>query len=111
MMNGEQTGVVSVYVTFPAGFAADDVVRDVVSEKLAACGNIVSGVTSIYRWEGRIERDPETIAILKTTADRAEALVNRLREAHPFEVPCIVAWPVSGGFPPYLDWVREETRG
>jgi len=110
MSSGEQTGIISVYVTFPAGFAADDVIRDVVSEKLAACGNLIPGVTSIYSWEDRIERDPETVAILKTTADRAEALIARLRDAHPYETPCIVTWPVNGGFAPYLDWVRQETQ-
>lgn len=106
----EGTGVISVYVTFPAGFAADDVIIDLVREKLAACGNLMSGVTSIYSWEGRIERDPETVAVLKTTADRMEALVARLREIHPYDTPCIVAWPVIGGFAPYLEWVRTETR-
>jgi len=110
MSSGEQTGIVSVYVTFPSGFAADDVLRGVVSDKLAACANLIPGVISFYRWDERIERDPEIVAILKTTADRAEALVARLRESHPYETPCIVTWPVSGGFAPYLDWVREETQ-
>ena len=110
MTSAPETNVVSVYVTFPAGFAADDAVTDLVREKLAACGNLMTGVTSIYSWEGRIERDPETVSILKTTADRVEALVARLREIHPYDTPCIVAWPVIGGFGPYLEWVKTETR-
>ena len=109
-MKAAETGVVSVYVTFPAGFAADDVITDLVSENLAACGNLMTGVTSIYRWEGRIERDPETVVILKTTTDRVDTLVARLREIHPYDTPCIVAWPVIGGFGPYLEWVKTETR-
>lgn len=104
------TRVVSVYVTFPAGFAAEDAVGELVSEKLAACGNLMPGATSLYRWEGRIERDTETIAFLKTTADRLDALVARLREIHPYDTPCIIAWPVIGGFAPYLEWVEAETR-
>lgn len=104
------TGVISVYVTFPAGFAADDLITALVGERLIACGNLFPGLTSIYTWEGRVERDPETAAILKTTEDRLEALVARIRQSHPYETPCIVAWPVIGGFPPYLEWVRTETR-
>jgi len=104
------TGLVSVYVTFPAGFAADDLVTDLVRERLIACANLFPGLTSIYTWGGRVERDPETAALLKTTADRLDALVARIRQSHPYETPCIVAWPVIGGFPPYLDWVRTETR-
>ena len=104
------TGVVSVYVTFPGGFAADDLVTDLVNERLIACGNLFPSLTSIYVWEGRVERDPETAAILKTSADKVEALVERIRQAHPYETPCIAVWPVIGGFAPYLDWVRTETR-
>lgn len=110
MKSGEQTGIVSVYVTFPSGFAADDVLRAVVSDKLAACANLFPGAVSFYSWNGRIERDPEIIAILKTTTDRVEALVARLRENHPYDTPCIVTWPVIGGFDPYLEWVKTETR-
>lgn len=107
---GPETDVVSVYVTFPADFAVEEAVTALVREKLAACGNLMTGATSLYSWEGRIERDAETIAILKTTADRIEALVARLREIHPYDTPCIVAWPVIGGFGPYLEWVKTETR-
>ena len=107
---GPQTDVVSVYATFPADFAVEEAVTALVREKLAACGNLMTGVTSLYSWEGRIERDAETIAIFKTTADRIEALVARLREIHPYDTPCIVAWPVIGGFGPYLEWVKTETR-
>ncbi|HEY4548635.1 MAG TPA: divalent-cation tolerance protein CutA [Pedomonas sp.] len=107
---GPETDVVSVYVTFPADFAVEEAVTALVREKLAACGNLMTGATSLYSWEGRIERDAETIAIFKTTADRIEALVARLREIHPYDTPCIVAWPVIGGFGPYLEWVKTETR-
>ena len=110
MSSASGTDVVSVYVTFPADFAAEDAITTLVREKLAACGNLMTGVTSIYSWEGAIERDTETAAILKTTADRMDALVARLREIHPYDTPCIVGWPVIGGFSPYLEWVRTETR-
>lgn len=110
MSSAAGTDVVSVYVTFPANFAVEAAITDLVREKLAACGNLMTGVTSLYSWEGRIERDAETVVILKTMADRMEALVTRLREIHPYDTPCIVAWPVIGGFSPYLEWVQTETR-
>lgn len=110
MSGTSETGVVSVYVTFPAHFAAEEAVTNLVREQLAACANLMPGLTSIYKWKGAIERDSESAALLKTTADRVDALVARLREIHPYDTPCIVAWPVIGGFAPYLEWVRTETR-
>lgn len=105
-----ETGIISVYVTFPSSFNVEGLVADLVAEKLAACGNILPAVRSVYEWEGKIEHDTETAAILKTQADKLDALTRRIKSAHPYEVPCIVAWPVIGGLPDYLDWVRTQTR-
>ncbi|MEK0451583.1 MAG: hypothetical protein RL088_3851 [Verrucomicrobiota bacterium] len=94
--------------TFPDRTAARTAVRTLVEERLVACGNILPGVESIYRWQGAIETAEEVMVIFKTTTESAEAAQARLRELHPYEVPEILHLPVDGGWQPYLDWVSEQ---
>ena len=101
--------IVVVYSTFPTPDKAAEVVRTLVSEQLAACGNLVGPVRSIYRWKGEVQDEPETLAILKTTRDRFEAMRARLVELHPYEVAEVIALPVEAGHAPYLAWVAAET--
>ena len=101
--------IVVLLSTFPDQDAARTAVRTLVVERLVACGNMMPGVESIYRWQGAVETSAEVMVIFKTTADSAEAAQARLRELHPYEVPEILRLPVDGGWPPYLDWVREQT--
>lgn len=103
------TDVIILLSTFPDIAVARTAVRTLVEERLVACGNIMPGVESIYRWQGAVETSAEVMVIFKTTADSAEAAQARLRELHPYEVPEILRLPVDGGWPPYLDWVREQT--
>jgi periplasmic divalent cation tolerance protein len=63
----------------------------------------------VFRWEGAIEESREAVLLLKTTADRAEALIARLRELHDYEIPCIVTLPILGGNPDFLAWIASET--
>jgi periplasmic divalent cation tolerance protein len=102
------TDVVVALSTFPPA-DADRLAEALVGERLAACVNLVAPVTSVYRWEGAIERGAEVLAVIKTTADRVDALAARLRELHPYQVPELVVIPVERGLPAYLDWVRTET--
>lgn len=102
-------GVRVVLTTCPDPATADRIARTLVQERLAACGNVVPGVTSIYRWEGRIETAGECLLILKTRAERLAALAARLDEIHPYDVPEVLALPVEAGATAYLRWVREET--
>jgi len=97
--------VVVVLTTFPSPEKAAEIARILVEERLAACVNILPAVRSIYRWKNEIEDETETLAIAKTTADRAEALHGRLLALHPYDVPEVIALPVSGGHAPYLAWV------
>jgi periplasmic divalent cation tolerance protein len=101
--------VVVVFSTFPTSEKAAEVVRTLVSEQLAACGNLVQPVRSIYRWNGEIQDESETLAILKTTDERFDAMKNRLVELHPYEVAEVIALPVTAGHAPYLAWVTAET--
>lgn len=104
-------GVLAVFSTFPGPEAAADVGRTLVSEGLAACVNIIgSPVRSIYRWKGELCDEQETLAVMKTTQDRFEALRARLVSLHPYEVAEVIAVPVIAGHAPYLAWVVGETR-
>ncbi len=105
------SGVLSVYVTVPDEETARHIARTVVDERLAACANILPGCRSVYRWQGQVEEAGEVALILKTASARFPALERRIRELHPYEVPCIVAWEVRDGHGPYLDWVTAETVG
>ena len=97
--------VIVVFSTFPNEDKAADIARTLVSEQLCACVNLVPPVRSIYRWQGEICDERETLAIMKTTRERFEALRERLIELHPYEVPEVIALGVEAGHPPYLDWV------
>ncbi len=98
--------------TFPNPDKAAEVARTLVNEQLAACVNLVSQIRSIYRWQGEISDDTETLAIIKTTDERFEAMRTRLVELHPYEVAEVIAIPVAGGHAPYLAWVADSvTKG
>lgn len=96
--------------TCPDRDTAERIADALVGERLAACVNIVLGLRSIYRWEGKIVRDDELLLIIKTTRDRMDALRERLPMLHPYELPELVAVESVDALPAYLDWVRSETR-
>ena len=83
--------------------------RTLVEEQLAACVNLMP-VRSIYRWQGKLEDDGETLAIIKTTRERYDDLATRLRALHPYEVPEILVLPIADGGASYLAWLEESTR-
>lgn len=101
---------VTVYVTCPNQSAALEFAKVLVTEKLAACGNVVPGVTSVYEWEGHLETATETALLLKTIKTAVPVLMARIQQLHPYETPCIVVWEIIGGGQPYLDWVAAQVR-
>jgi periplasmic divalent cation tolerance protein len=98
-------------VTAPSMEVAEQLVRAAVEERLAACGNIVPGVSSIYRWEGAIERAEEVLIVFKTERAVVPKLMARVQELHPYDVPEVVVLPVAAGLAPYLEWVPANTGG
>ncbi len=105
-MTEEQVRV--VLVTAPAT-AAPGLARALVEERLVACANLNPGMVSVYRWEGAIQEDGETLMILKTVASKIERLQERIGELHPYDLPEILVLNVCGGSPAYLSWVERET--
>ena len=98
-------------VTAPDPDTAARIGRALVEEGLIACANVVPGIRSIYRWEGRVADDAEVLIVLKTRADRCAAVAARVKALHPYELPEVVALPVVGGSVAYLDWVAEQSSG
>lgn len=101
--------LVSVYVTAPDAQTAKRLARELIEQRLVACANLWP-ISSVYRWEGAIQEDAEVAMLLKTRAALVPDLERALRASHPYQVPCIVAWPIVGGSPSYLSWVAEETK-
>jgi periplasmic divalent cation tolerance protein len=101
--------VLVVLVTAPSAEKAAEIARTLVEERLAACGNVVPGLRSIYRWEGKVQEDAEALLVLKTTRARFEALRDRVLALHPYEVPEVIALTVAAGSAPYLAWIAAET--
>ena len=93
--------------TFPEIETARRIAQQLVTEKLAACANIIPAVESIYRWQGKIENAPETLVFFKTTAARYSVFQDRLKSLHPYEVPEIICLRIADGLPEYLRWVGE----
>jgi periplasmic divalent cation tolerance protein len=100
---------VLVYATFPSGEVAETMGRQLVEQRLAACVNILPGMTSIYRWEGVIERDSEVVMIVKTRASLAEAAMGAVKEGHPYTNPALLVIPVEAGAGPYIEWLLAQT--
>jgi len=97
-----------VLVTVPDPAVGKELARTVVEERLAACGNVIPGLVSVYRWKGEIHEDPEALVIFKTTEDALPELERRIVELHPYEVPEFLAIPLTHGHHPYLRWVAGE---
>lgn len=97
-----------VLSTAPAD-GAEALAQDLVEAGVAACVNLVPGVRSVYRWKGQVANDPETLLLIKTTAEVLPALRDRLRERHTYEVPEIVALAAVGAAAEYAAWVVDST--
>ena len=105
------TSIRIVFSTIDSEENARKMARHLVEEHLAACVNIVSNVSSVYKWEGVLEEEKECLLIIKTSENRLEELITRIVESHPYEVPDVVAFPIEKGYSSYLEWVISETRG
>jgi periplasmic divalent cation tolerance protein len=101
---------VVVMTTLPGDADGPAFGRALLNERLAACVNLLAPMESIYRWEGRVEQETERQVIIKTTRDRLNALWDRVRELHPYEIPEFIVLAIADGNEAYLKWVGESTR-
>lgn len=100
---------VIVLTTFSADGDAETLARTLVEERLAACVNILDGVTSVYRWKDEVQQDRERQLVIKTRSDRVDALRERVLALHPYDVPEFLVLPVAGGSDAYLSWLGQAT--
>lgn len=106
----DRSHVVLALATAPSHDVARTLVATLVEESLVACGTILPGATSIYRWEGAVETASECQILLKTSVDRVTELQRRFTDLHPYQVPEFVVLPVESGLESYLAWVHESTH-
>lgn len=98
-----------VYITAGDMEEAERIGAALVEDNLAACVNIIPGMKSMYRWEGRVESSQEVVVIAKTRSDLVQRLTLRVADVHSYEVPCVAAVPIQGGNQAFLQWITEET--
>ena len=98
------------FVTCKDRKQASSIARALVKEKLAACVNVVPGIASIYRWNGKVEEAREVLLVIKSRRALSRKLSDRVRALHSYDVPEVVTIPIAGGNPAYLRWVRQSTR-
>ncbi len=103
------TDAIVVLCTCPDQTSADLLCEQLLNQRLAACINQLPGITSVYRWQGKVERATEIQLIIKSRQSRFAELQACIQANHPYEVPELLALPVSAGLPAYLDWLNGET--
>lgn len=99
---------VVVMMTAPDIASGEEIARTLVEKRLAACVNLLPGVTSFYRWEGRLHEDAEVLLIAKTHGARLPSLQEEVKAIHPYQVPEVIVLPVLYGFEAYLNWIGES---
>lgn len=97
-----------VMTTMPDQAAAEQLAERLLTQKLAACINILPAMASFYMWKGKLEHGKEHLLLIKTQRDRYETLETEVRNRHPYELPEIIAVPVTAGLTGYLNWIREN---
>lgn len=102
------SGARVVLVTAPSPDVGAALGRALVDERLAACVNVIPGLTSIYRWQGQREEASECLLVIKTDDTRYAELERRVLELHPYTVPEVLALPVERGAPAYVEWLRDS---
>jgi periplasmic divalent cation tolerance protein len=110
-MDDPSGGVILLYTTWPDGASAEAAARVLTGERLVACVNVMPAGRSIFRWEGEVRTEAETIALFKTSKARAEAVRTRLTELHPYDEPCVLALDADTALSAsgFVRWVLTET--
>lgn len=99
-----------IYITAKDRDEARRIGRALVEARLAACANVIDGVSSLYWWEGAVQDEAEALLIAKTRASLVPELIEKVKSLHSYSCPCIVSVPISDGNPEFLKWINDETR-
>lgn len=99
----------TILCSCPNRETAEEIARQLVERRLAACVSILPGMTSIYRWQGKVETESEELLLIKTSQPSTDALQTALVQLHPYDVPEIIVIPIEDGHRPYFDWVDQCT--
>ena len=99
----------TIYVTASSSEEAKKIARKVIDERLAACANILSNISSVYLWEDEVQEENEAALVLKTRSELITALTDRIKELHSYDCPCITALDIVDGNADYIAWIREQT--
>jgi len=100
-----------VYMTASSKTEALTIGRTLVADRLAACVNVLDGMTSVYWWNGKIEEASEAVLVAKTADGLVDRLVERVKALHSYECPCVVSWSIEKGNEAYLKWIAESCQG
>lgn len=101
--------MILIYSTYPDIATAKKAIHSLLERRLVACANIIPGMQSIYRWQGKIEEANEIIVIFKTQNQLFETCKSEIKKEHPYQVPCILEIEIKQGDRDYLNWLKEET--
>jgi len=99
-----------IYITAGSMEEARTIAKELVSNRLAACANIIDNMNSLYWWNGEVQDEREVILITKTVASLVPELIDTVKSMHSYECPCIVSLPIMDGNPDFLEWIAQETR-
>ncbi len=88
-----------------------DMAKNLINKNLAACVNIIDQITSVYKWKGKMETINEYMLLIKTTADKKQKTIEKIKTLHPYELPEIISFKIEGGDEEYLKWVNEISGG
>ena len=99
-----------IYMTAGSKEEANNIGKVLVETRLAACVNIIENMTSVYRWEEKVQQDSEVVLIAKTTEAQVPELIDKVKSVHSYDCPCIVSLPITDGYPPFLDWIKSEAK-
>jgi len=102
--------MIFIYTTYPDLSSAKKTIQSLLDRRLIACANIIPGMTSIYRWQDKVEESNELVVIFKTRSNLFEACKVEIQNEHPYQVPCILQIDIPQGESKYLDWLRKETE-
>jgi periplasmic divalent cation tolerance protein len=101
---------VLLYTTYPSVVEAEQAGRKLVEAGLAACVNVIPGMHSVYRWQGKIEEADEAVMIIKTRTSLAEKVTTAVKAEHAYDTPAVLVLPILGGSQPYIEWIMKETE-